>query len=226
MPELIVVSIFGIGLTGFLIGLGLRESLNRLGYRIIGPAHDERDFPYPGPRWWVPVSLAVAWLALAFSFAHEGWPWLFLWLPFTAAGVWLSAVDLDVRRLPDKVQVWVALYFAIVGGVLIASGDGDWRTGLGGMLSCLLLFGGLHLVSAGRLGFGDVKLVGIAGWGLGLMSLGAVFAAIIVACILAIVFSLATRSRAFAFGPWIVLGSAAATTLHGLTLSGVISFTL
>jgi leader peptidase (prepilin peptidase)/N-methyltransferase len=226
MPTLILVSVIAAGLTGCLVGLGLRTSLGRLTYRIIGPRHDERDRPHPGSRWWVPVALALVWLTLATAFAQERWPWLVLWLPVTAIGVWLAAVDLDVQRLPDKVHFPLAVYAAIAGALLCIFGWGDWRTALGGAAGAGLLFGFLHVISRGRLGFGDVKLVVVLGWCLGLMGLSPVFYGLMLASLLGIVYSLITRAKTFAFGPWLLLGAAVSAALTGFAWAGAIPLPL
>jgi leader peptidase (prepilin peptidase)/N-methyltransferase len=214
---LIIVSVIGVGLAGTLIGFGLRSSLNRLGYRIIGPRNDERDRPHPGPRWWIPVALGLAWLTLATAFANDAWPWLLLLLPLTATGAWLAAVDLDVQRLPDKVQLPLTGFVAAVGAALDILGYADWRTALGGAIGAGALFGLMHWISRGRLGFGDVKLAIIIGWSLGLMGLNPIFIGLILASLGGIIFSLVSRSRSFAFGPWLILGTTISAALTGFT---------
>ncbi|MDR1807057.1 MAG: prepilin peptidase [Propionibacteriaceae bacterium] len=226
MRGLIIGCLIGLGVTGFLIGLGLRTSLNRLDYRIIGPRDDERDRPHPGSRWWVPVMLGLAWFALAVAFAHEGWQSLILWLPFAAAGAWLAAVDLDVARLPDKVQGWVALYALAVGAGLIVTQSAPWLPAVAGALGAGGLFLAVHFASGGALGFGDVKLVAICGWCLGLLGWSPIFLGLIAACLLGILWALIRRSRRFAFGPWLVLGSVIAACLDGFSQVGALPFPL
>lgn len=212
---IVAAGVIGLGVTGWLIGMTLRVSLNRFGYRIVGPRHDERDRPHPGSRWWVPVSLGLSWLTLATAFADDYWPWLLLWLPFSALGVWLAAVDLDVKRLPDKVQAWTAAHALVAGGGLIALGLADWRSAVVGLAAVAVLFGGTHLVSRGGLGFGDVKYATICGWCLGLAGLGPILYGVLLACLLAIVWAAASRHRVFAFGPWIGLGTVLTACLIG-----------
>jgi leader peptidase (prepilin peptidase)/N-methyltransferase len=218
MP-LVVTGVIGLGATGWLVGMALRIDLNRFGYRIFGTRHDERDRPHPGSRWWVPLSLGLSWLALAAAFANELWPWMLLWLPFSAFGAWLAAVDLDVKRLPDKVQVWAAAHALVAGVGLILVGLADWRTAVAGLVGAALLFGGTHLVSHGGLGFGDVKYATICGWCLGLAGWGPILYGVLIACLLAIVWSVVSRSRVFAFGPWIGLGTVVTACLVGLDRS-------
>ncbi|MDR0991116.1 MAG: A24 family peptidase [Propionibacteriaceae bacterium] len=219
-PGLIILAIFSLGVAGGVIGLTLRASLSRLQYRIIGPRDDERDLPHPGPRWWLPPILGLAWFALAVAYGHTGWPWLFLWLPFATAGMWLTAVDLDVKRLPDKVLGWVALHSLVVGLVLILMGYATWLPALVGALGAGGLFWLLHLMSRGGLGFGDVKYVTICGWNLGLLGWEPIFWGLLVACFCAIIWAIATRRWQFAFGPWLSLGTVTAASLAGFAQAG------
>ncbi|MDR1448881.1 MAG: A24 family peptidase [Propionibacteriaceae bacterium] len=216
MSGLTIAALAGLGVAGWLVGLALRRNLNRFAYRIVGPRRDDRDQPYPGPRWWVPIALALAWASLGFAYAHDGWPWLALWLPYTAAGVWLAAVDFDVRRLPDKVQIPLACYAAVIGGLYIFLGYGDWLGGVIGFTACLLLFGVTSLVNGKALGLGDVKHVVICGWCLGLLGWTLVFYGVIIACLFGIGWGATHRERVFAFGPWLVLGTTAAAVIAGL----------
>ena len=226
MRTVVLVAIFLAGLVGVLIGLGLRTSLNRLNYRIIGPRDDERALPYPGNRWWVPFILGVVWFTLATAFAHDGWPWLLLWLPFAATGAWLAAVDFDVLRLPDKVLVWVALHALVVGGVLVYLGQANWLSAVASAVGAGVLFEVVHLLSKGALGFGDVKYVTICGWCLGLMGWHPVFYGLIIACLCAIVWALTRRVQRFAFGPWLALGTVWTAILVGFGLAGALPFEL
>lgn len=84
-------------LTGGVIGELQRRRLNSLAYRH----YDETELPAPGPRWWVPITLAATMGALVWRYTSidDPWPLLFL-LPVAVAAPWLTAVDLDVQRLP------------------------------------------------------------------------------------------------------------------------------
>ncbi|MPZ65010.1 MAG: prepilin peptidase [Pseudonocardiaceae bacterium] len=100
------------------------------------------------PWWWLPMPLALGWLA-----------------------VLLSATDLAQRRLPDALTL-PAYPAAAVLLAVAACGAGDPVLALRGLLGGLLWAGGyaaVRLVAPGALGGGDVKLAG---------SLGAVTAAV------------------------------------------------
>ncbi|MDR0783808.1 MAG: A24 family peptidase [Propionibacteriaceae bacterium] len=204
-------------IVGVMIGEGMRRWLNRLGYRL-GPEKDEIDeidetaLAAPGVRWWIPLVLGLSWAVTAYlmvgslddlpSIAHFGG-----WLGFIVVGVWLAAVDLDVQRLPDVGQLGLA-GIALVAGILVTWGDPmTLLIALGYALGCGGAFLVIHLISRGAMGFGDVKLAATCGWWLGLVSLTAVFTGLVAACLLAIAYSLITRSRQFAFGPWLIAGA-------------------
>jgi len=227
MPPIAIFFVCVAGLTGALLGVGLRSNLAHLTYRIIGPRHDERDFPYPGNRWWVPWTLGIAWFALATAYAHpSGWPWLLLWLPFAVSGEYLVAVDFDVMRLPDAVLGGTAVYSLLAGGLLIYLDRAGWLSGLVGAVASGLLFLIVHLVSRGALGFGDVKYVTICGWCLGLMGWHPIFIGLILACVCAIIWAVTRGATRFAFGPWLALGTVWTAILVGFDLVGALPFAL
>lgn len=205
-------------LLGLSTGELMRHRLGRLAYRL-GPAgpdeEDETGLPAPGHRWWVPPVLALGWAGTVWAnttapMSYPGAVRLAGWLVFCGVGLWMSAIDLDVRRLPDTGQL--ALVLTLVPCGVAACWDHPARLlyGLGAALGCGLAFLLVHLVSRGSLGFGDVKLVAICGWWLGLVSLSAVYAGVTAGCLLAVAFSLLARQRQFAFGPWLVAGTVAA----------------
>ncbi|MDO7867404.1 prepilin peptidase [Nocardioides jiangxiensis] len=137
------------------------------------------------------------------------------YLAFVAGGVALALIDLDVRRLPDV----IVLPLYVVLPVLLAV-DGDphalLRAALGGAL-----LGGVYLVIAvvarGAMGWGDVKLAAPVGAMLGYLSWGTLlaggFGAFVIGAVvgvLLIVVSGAGRKTAVPFGPFMLVGAAAA----------------
>ncbi len=192
------------GLAGALVGATLTLQLRTLRYR----RPDEHDLPPPRPTWWLIPTLGLTWAWLTWHLAHTHWTALALWLPLSAALGWLSAVDLDVRRLPDTVILpaagWVAITLtaqAITTGsprqILIPAAIGA-AAGLGAWI--------LHLASRGALGFGDVKLVAILATALALVHPRLVLPALLAACLAAIVIAVLTRRRELEFGPSLAIG--------------------
>lgn len=198
-------------IAGALIGLGLMRNLATLRYR----RPEETDIPKPAHAWWLIPALAAAWGALTWRHTDDAWPILALWLPLTAALGWLSAVDLDVQRLPDKILLpsaaWTTLILAtdaIYSGnprpALTAAGIG-LTVGLGTWT--------LHLASRGAIGFGDIKLVAILSTNLAIINPTLVMPALLVACLLALAFIAAARNHELSFGPSLALGFALVATL-------------
>lgn len=143
-----------------------------------------------------------AWLTLTLS-PSSRWAVL-LWLPMSVALTWASAVDLDVRRLPNRSLAAAGLWTVLV-LVLEAAINGRPRPLVEAVVAaaaCATIFFALHLASRGGLGLGDVKLVavlaaasaGTAGW-------PTVVALILLGCLIAPIGMAATHRRDLAFGP-------------------------
>ena len=238
--EILVVTVMGL-----LVGEVVRRWLNTLGYRLgpdeqgaTGTVSedagrtalsttedlDETVLTVPGSRWWIPVALAVAWGCVAWRSPVgwvrswpdlAGWARFLGWLAFSAIGLGMAVIDLDVRRLPDRGQIAVASVSLVCGVIVCCQNPIRLAYGLGAALVCGLAFLIIHAASRGNLGLGDVKLVMTCGWWLGLTSLTSVYVGLMVSCVLAVAYSLLVRQRQFAFGPWLVTG----TLIAGLCLS-------
>ena len=138
----------------------------------------------------------------------------FLYL--AAVSVTLAAIDIDLRRLPDR----IVLPSIVVGVVLLALatfGAGDWgllvRALVGGAVLFAFYFA-LVLAYPRGMGFGDVKLAALLGLYLGWMGWDALivgaFAAFLIGGVFAIVLVLVKRANgktAIPFGPWMLLGA-------------------
>lgn len=200
---------------GALVGLILTRNLATLRYR----RPDERELPTPPHAWWLIPALAVVWGWLTWRHQEQVWPVVVLWLPIAAALGWLSAVDLDVRRLPDAVVLpaagWVTATLAahaittgsptpafLAAAIGLAVGAAAWI---------------LHLASRGDFGFGDVKLVALLSAAVAIVSPALVLPALFASCLVAIALALVTRRREFAFGPSLAVGCVLAVGLASLT---------
>jgi leader peptidase (prepilin peptidase) / N-methyltransferase len=137
-------------------------------------------------------------------------------LAFTALGVALAAIDLAVRRLPNRL---VLPAYPVIAVLLAGAGavEQDWasvlRAGLGG-LALFLFFFVLATIHPEGMGFGDVKLAGVIGLVLGYLSWSALlvgaFAAFFLGAvvgIIAIAVGRAGRKTALPFGPFMVGGA-------------------
>lgn len=158
----------------------------------------------------------------------------FLYL--AAISVALAAIDLDVRKLPNR----IVLPSLVVGIVLLAAASflaGDlWALGraLIGAVALFLFYFVLVVAYPRGMGFGDVKLAAVLGlhlaWiGWDALVVGA-FAGFLLGGLFSIglvVFRKAGRSTAIPFGPWMLLGAWVGILLGRdiahtyLTLSGI-----
>ncbi|TAN51476.1 MAG: prepilin peptidase [Rhodospirillales bacterium] len=130
--------------------------------------------------------------------------WAAVCLAFLGAGlVVLVVADLEMRLLPDPIQLGLAL---LAVGWRAATG-GDWAQmligGVAGLGTALLLRWGFFLIRKRQgLGLGDVKFLGVAGLWLGLDGLP-LFC--FTAGVLGVLFGLAWRAlghgKVFPFGP-------------------------
>jgi leader peptidase (prepilin peptidase) / N-methyltransferase len=138
------------------------------------------------------------------------------YLFFAAVGIALTAIDLDVLRLPNSIVYpsYLVLGALLTFAALIQGGPAPLiRAAIGGVA----LFGvylALALAYPVGMGFGDVKLAGVVGAALGFLSYSALivgaFAAFAIGACLATALLLshaATRKTAIPFGPFMVTGA-------------------
>lgn len=107
------------GAVATVIGETLRRQLQLLTYR----RPTETSLPPPGPRWWVTGAAAIAVTALTARFVPSRPEVLWMLIPLALAGMWLAAVDIDVRRLPDRAILPLLGWEALVTAGLFATGD-------------------------------------------------------------------------------------------------------
>ena len=195
-------------LSGALVGLLLWSRLRTLVYRRPYDDVDQLD-RRPSHRW-VLVLMPATWTWLTFTLSPSSWWAVLLWLPTSVAVTSASAVDLDVRRLPNRSLAAAGLWTAFVLVLEAATND---RTGplveaVVAAAACAAIFFVLHLASRDGLGLGDVKLVAIlaaasagsAGW-------RTVVALTLLGCLVALIGMAATHRRDFAFGPCLAVAA-------------------
>ncbi len=141
---------------------------------------------------------------------------LVAFLYLAAISVALTAIDLDVQRLPDRIVlpsygVGIALFAvaALVGG--------DWVAFARGLAGAGILFGFfllLALIKPGGMGLGDVKLAGVLGLFLGQLGWSQLVVGVGGAFLLGGIFGVAliivrrAQGRtAIPFGPWMFAGA-------------------
>lgn len=218
-----------------LLGLGIGVLVNRVAGRYPWPdrerswsrggdtssadgASPPRRHDRGGPAVRRPVvelgtALLFAFTALRFGLSWELPAFLFL----AGAGVLLAVIDLQHRRLPNRVVVpAIAVGAALL--TVAAAGGSDWpallRAGLGG-LAYFAVFLVMALISPRSLAMGDVKLAALLGLHLGWLGWTAVVlgaaAGFVVQALVALVLLALRRVELrgeLPFGPAMLLGAA------------------
>lgn len=142
-----------------------------------------------------------------------------LLMAFAGFGYALSAKDIASHRLPNRlVGQWLAASLVLL--LLLGFFQGTPQQLLQGLLGMVILGLGyllMHLVSAGAMGMGDVKLAAVLGLNIGYFSLTGLMLATIITFVSASVFVLGgtilrklTLKSAVPFGPFMVMGAVAA----------------
>ncbi len=173
-------------------------------------------------RWlWVELVMAAGFAELTVQYGESSTlaPLLLL----VACLVTVSVIDLQVQRIPDRITFPTFLLSlpAVIAVSIQQDASDRIQAALVGALAYFLFLFATHLVYPAGMGFGDVKLAAIMGLYLGWLGwtpelpiagpLRLVFYALMLGCIMGVVFGLAvqaiTRRRgAFPFGPALALG--------------------
>jgi len=198
-------------LAGSLVGWVLTRRLATLSYR----RPDETGRPAPASRWWLILATGAAWGWLVFTLADQPATVLVMWLPLTAALGWISAVDLDVQRIPNRTlgptAIWVAV--CVIALAITEHAADPLLHAVIAAAGCLIGFAILHIASPNALGFGDVKLA--AGMG-AFLGPGVLFAAwflisVVIGAVVGVaLMALGIRGRGdyIPFGPMLAAGAA------------------
>lgn len=171
----------------------------------------------PRAHRWLPAAAALTWFLLV----RTSWPDDAAWTAVVAAVsvplLWLTAVDLEVRRLPDRVTLPLLLVVpALVGVLALLTGEPAvlGRALLAGLVLGVC-FAGLAMVGEG-MGGGDVKLaptlgvlLGVLGWPQVLLAVLLMFVSASAYGLALVLFRGAGRRTMFAFGPFLIGGALA-----------------
>lgn len=203
------------GLAGLGWGAVLRARLRRLTYRTAG----ETGRPSPGRRRWLLPVTAASFAAVAALAGSPGWGWITV-VPLALAGPWLAAVDFDVCRIPNRVLAPVAA-LTTVALIVVAGLRSDAAVVWAGLIGSLFAGGilaGVHFLTRGGIGFGDVKLAAVIGLALASDGLSTVWVALLAGSIIGAAWGLITaQKRGFAYGPWLLSGTWLAAIIAALT---------
>lgn len=197
------------GLVGWVIKGWLCTHAHRYG--------DEADLPRRSHTW-VPVAGALVLpLVAAAGWRSHGWSLAVAQWALGAVLLTMAAIDIDVRRLPDRfTKPLVPASVVATGGVALVAGAGDdWLRALLGGVVLGVVYLVLALLGGGTgLGLGDVKLAPSLGVLLAFHGWSEVVVATVLAFVSAAVFGLvllalrrASRRSTLAFGPHMI-GSA------------------
>lgn len=170
----------------------------------------------------------VAFVAVALRFlpgllAAASWPAivsgvlvLVAFLYLAAASVALTAIDIDVRRLPDRIVLpSYGVGVVLLGAAAIVGGDfGSFLRALAGAAILFIFYFLLALIKPGGMGMGDVKLAGVLGLFLGQLGWAELVVGAAGAFLLGGLFGVALmiggrakRRSAIPFGPWMFAGT-------------------
>jgi leader peptidase (prepilin peptidase)/N-methyltransferase len=177
---------------------------------------------------WTPaveVGTAATFVATA---AWLGWsPLLPAFLFFAALMIVLTAIDLQHKRLPDRLVLPAYPVLAALLAVAAATGDtwGSFGRALLGGLVLFAVYLVLALINPAGLGGGDVKLAGVLGMALGWFGWGPVavggFAGFFLGALIGgstMLVGRAGRKTEIPFGPFMIAG-----TYLGLAVGGPIA---
>lgn len=137
-------------------------------------------------------------------------------LCFSAAGLALTLIDLDVQRLPNAIVLPLYPALAVLLAIAAAVEHAWWSLARAGISAVLLFafFFAIALISPASMGFGDVKLSGVVGGVLGYVSWTALISGAFLGFLLGASVGLAviglgrgSRKTALPFGPFMISGA-------------------
>lgn len=157
------------------------------------------------PTWWCECGVAALWAVVSTTAASGALPWW--WLPVPLALGWLAvlliACDVVARRLPDALTL--PAYPGMLVLLAVAARWGDVPDLLPGAAAGAVLHAGVYLLvrllAAGAMGPGDVKLSGVLGAAVGAVSVPAVLLAVVAAAVLTLISAWRWRQREVPHGP-------------------------
>lgn len=166
----------------------------------------------------VEVGTAVLYMAVA-AVLWEDWREMVLGLVLVTFLIPITAIDLDVRRIPNALTLPAAL-LAVAIALLTEPGLVPEQLGAGAAATVFFLLPAL--IARQGMGMGDVKLAGVLGlylgWPVGLAIMIALFAGTIIGIAVILKVGVAAgRKTAVPFGPFLALG-AVVTVLSGATI--------
>lgn len=209
--------VVGCALLGLVVGALLPIAIERVPERrsVLSAPYPEVAASFRTKAGWWLVGLTVAlFVGLGLRFGED---WVLpAYLVFTASLVALSAIDLRLHLLPNRiVYPMAAVSVALFGLAALIEPDGDaFLRGIVCAIGAFVAFFVLHLISPRGMGFGDVKLSFVLGLALGWLGvgetvlglfLGFVYGAVIGLVLIAI--GRRSRDQHIPFGPFLAAGT-------------------
>jgi leader peptidase (prepilin peptidase) / N-methyltransferase len=142
-----------------------------------------------------------------------------------ALGVALSAIDITVHRLPDRLTLpaYPAMAVLLCVAAVIGHNSGALLRALLGSVALTASFLLLALLRPGQLGGGDIKLAGVTGLALGWLGWPTLVSGAVLGFVLTALFSLALLATrrislrsAICFGPFMLSGALLAILTAGV----------
>jgi leader peptidase (prepilin peptidase)/N-methyltransferase len=195
----------------------VRHNVPVLGWLVLGGRCYDCKTPISARYPLVEAATGVLFAAVTWRLLAINLPWaLAAYLYLAAAGLALAMIDIDVKRLPDKIAL---PSYAVVAVLLTiaALGEHDWwplaRAAIGTAALFAFYFALAFAYPAG-MGFGDVKLAGVLGALMGYLSWSALIVATFGAFLLGAVIGVTLivsgrggRKTAIPFGPFMIAGA-------------------
>ena len=160
---------------------------------------------------------ATMFVAVAFRFARlDQLPALPAFLYFTAMGISLTMIDLDIGRLPNAIVYpsYLLLAALLTAAALVQHDPAALLRAAVGAVALFLFYFAAAWLYPGGMGFGDVKLAGIVGGVLAFVSYPALavgaFAAFFLGSVIGLVRIASRRSTvrsSMPFGPFMIAGA-------------------
>ncbi|PZQ90465.1 MAG: prepilin peptidase [Leifsonia xyli] len=141
---------------------------------------------------------------------------LVAYLVLAAVSIALSAIDLELKRLPNPIVLtaFIAGLLLLVPAMLLAGEPARLVSAGVGAAASFFFYLVLAVLPGGGMGWGDVKLAGVLGLYLGalgwaplVVGVGAAFAVGAVAGVVVLIARRSLKDRRLPFGPWMFLGA-------------------
>lgn len=210
LAAIVTVGVFGSLVGAYLPGVARRVPAGR---SVLGRPGGEQ----PGVTTIFAVATAATFAGFTARFGLSADLPAYLYL--AAVSVVLAAIDLRHHRLPDALTLpSYPIVAALLGVAALERGDGGaYVRALLGMVALFGLYLLMHVIYPAGMGFGDVKLAGVLGLGLGWLGWGVLGVGTVLGFLAGgavgiglLLTGRASRTSAIPYGPLMLVGAVAA----------------